>query len=61
MFWVTDTERVIDDQHTQPYSMTVEKWKEWEKVMESLNERGWTYHGMSAYARKTRTSVLNRY
>ena len=29
--------------------------------MESLNDRGWTYHGMSANARKTTKSVLNRY
>ena len=29
--------------------------------MEFLNERRWTYHGMSAYARKTRTSILNKY
>ena len=61
MFWVTDTERVADDQHTQPYSVTMETWKERQEVMESLNDRGWTYHGTSAYARKTSTSVLNRY
>ena len=61
MFWVTDSERVIDDRPTQPYSMTMEKWKERKEVMEFLNGRGWTYHGMSAYARKTRTSVLNRH
>ena len=38
----------------------MEKWKERKEVMEFLNDRGWTYHGMSAYARNTRTSVLDR-
>ena len=60
MLWVTDTERVIDDQHHQPYSMTLEKWKARKEVVESLNDRSWAYHGMSAYARKTRRSELNR-
>ena len=50
---------MIDDQPTQPYSITMEKWKERKEKMEFLNDRGWTYHGMSACARKTRTSVLN--
>ena len=27
--------------------------------MEYPNDKGWTYHSISAYARKTRTSVLN--
>ena len=61
MFWVADSEGVIDDQPTQPYSMTMEKWKERKKVMEFLNGGRSTYHGKSAYARKTRPSVLNRY
>ena len=61
MFWVTYSERVVDDQPTQPYSKTMEKWKERKDLMGFLNDGGWTYHGMSAYARKTRTSVLNRY
>ena len=28
MFWVTDSERVIDDHPTQPISMKVEMWRE---------------------------------
>ena len=52
---------MIDDQPTEPYSMTMEKWKEMKDVMEFLNDRTWLYHEMSAYAMKIRTSVLNRY
>ena len=55
MLWVTDLERVIDDHPTQPYSMTMEKGKERKDVMEFLND------GMSAYAVKIRTSVLNSF
>ena len=29
--------------------------------MEYLNDRTWPYHGMSAYAMKIRTSVLNKF
>ena len=54
-------ESVIDEQHYRPYSVTVEKWKERKEVMESLNDRGWAHQGMSAYAGKTRRSVLNRH
>ena len=61
MFWVTDTERVIRDQHNQPCSLTMDKWKERKEEVESLNDRGWAHQGMSAYAGKNRTSVLNRY
>ena len=47
---------------TQPNSMTVEKPKE-RKRSDGISE--WTgfapYHGMSAYAMKIRTSVLNRF
>ena len=60
MFWVTDSEKVIDDHPNQPNS-TMQKWKGRKDLMEYLNDRGWTHHGMSAYARKARTSVLNRY
>ena len=52
-------ERVIDNHPTQPYSMTMEKWKERKDLMEYLNDRTWPYHGMSAYAMKMWTSVLN--
>ena len=41
--------------------MTLEKCKARKEVMESLNDRSGANHGMSAYARKTRRSVLNRY
>ena len=61
MFWVTDTERVIGDQHNQSCSLTMDEWKKRKEETESLNDRGWTHQGMSAYARKNRTSVLNRY
>ena len=29
--------------------------------MEYVNDRTWLYHGMSGYAMKIRTSVLNRF
>ena len=61
MFWVTDSERVTDDHPTQQDSMTMEKWKEKKDLMEYLNDRTWPNHGMSAYAMKIRTSVLNRF
>ena len=61
MFWVTDTERVIGDQHNQPCSLTMDHWKERKEEMESFNDRGWAHQGGSAYAGKNRTSVLNRY
>ena len=35
--------------------------KERKEEMESLNDRGWAHQGMSAYAGKNRTSVLNGY
>ena len=41
--------------------MTLEKCKARKEVMESLNDRSGANHGMSAYARKIRRSVLNRY
>ena len=41
--------------------MTMEKWKGRKEVMEFLSDTGWTYHGMSAHARKTRTPELNKY
>ena len=44
--------RVIDDQPNQPYSMTMESCDERKEVMEFKYDRGWTYHGMSAYAWK---------
>ena len=37
-FWVTDSERVIDDHHTQPISMAMEKWKV-KKVVDGILER----------------------
>ena len=61
MFWVTDSESVIDDHPTQPNSMILEKWKQRKDLMEYLDDRGWTYHGMIACARKTRTSVLKNF
>ena len=61
MFWVTDSERVIDDHLTQPNSMTMGKWKERKDLMEYLNDRTWSNHDMSAFAMKIRTSVLNRF
>ena len=61
MFWVTDSERVIDDHPTRPNTVTLEKWKERKDQMEYLNGRTWPYHGMNAYAMKIRTSVLNRF
>ena len=60
MFWVTDSERVIDFHSTQPNSMTMEKWKERKDSIEYLNDRTWRYHGMNAYAMKIRSSVLTR-
>ena len=41
--------------------MTLEKWKERKDQMEYLNDRTWPYHGMSPYAMKIRTSVLNKF
>ena len=41
--------------------MTMEKWKERKDLMEYLNDRTWPYHGMSVYAMKIRSSVLNRF
>ena len=61
MFWVTDSERVIDDHPTRPNSMTLEKWKERKDKMEYLNDKTLPYHGMSPYAMKIRTSVLNKF
>ena len=61
MFWITDSERVIDDHPTQPNSMTLEKWKERKDLMEFLNDRTWPYRSMNAYAMKIRTSVLNKF
>ena len=37
MFWVTDSERVIDDHPTQPNSMAMEKWKV-RKVVDGILE-----------------------
>ena len=37
MFMVADSDRVIDDQPTRPYSMTKVKWKEkgrWDGILE---------------------------
>ena len=61
MFWVTDSERVIDDHPTQPNSKTMEKWKERKELMEYLNDKIWPYHGMSVCAMKIWTTVLNRF
>ena len=61
MFWVTTSERVIDDHSTQADSTTIEKsGKERKDMMDFLNDRTWSYHSMSAYAMKIRTSVLNK-
>ena len=61
MFWVADSERVIDDHPTRPSTMTLEKWKERKDQMAYLNDRTWPYHGLSPYAMKVRTSVLNKF
>ena len=61
MFWVTDSERVIDDHPTRPGTMTLEKWKERQDQMEYSIDRTWPYHGMSRHAMKVRASVLNKF
>ena len=55
MFGVTNSERVIDDHSTQTFSITKEKWKERNDLMEYLNDRLLPYHVMSVYAMKIRT------
>ena len=61
MFWVTDSERMIDDHPTQPISMTAETWTERKDSMEYSNGVTWRYHGVNGYALKTRSSVLHRF
>ena len=61
MFWVTDSERVIDDHPTQPITMTAETWKDRKDSMEYSNGRTWHYHGVNGYALRTRSSVLHRF
>ena len=39
----------------------MEKWKEMQDLVDSQNDRTWPYHGMSPYAMKIRTSVLNKF
>ena len=61
MFWVTDSEKVIEDHPARPSTMTLEKWKEMKDQMEYSNDRTWPYHGMSPYAIMGRGSVLNKF
>ena len=59
---MTDSERVIDDDHTRPSTIKLEKLKDQMKdQMEYFfNERTWPYQGTSPDALKMRTSVLNK-
>ena len=61
MFWVTDSERVIDDHPAWPSTMTLEKRKEMKDQMAYLDDRTWQYHGVSPYAIKVRASMLNKF
>ena len=61
MFSVKDSERVTDDHPTRPNHMTLEEWRKRKDQMDYLNDRTWPYHGMSLYAMKKRTSVLNKF
>ena len=45
----------------QPYTVTIETWKERKESMEHLNDRTWCYHGMNADVMKIRSSVLNSF
>ena len=61
MFWLTDSERMIDDHLSQPITVTAETWKEKKDSMEYSNYRTWHYHGMNDYALRTRSSVLHKF
>ena len=61
MFWVTNSEGVIDDHPTQPISMTAETWKEKKDSMEYLNDRTWRFHAITDYVLRTGSSVLHRF
>ena len=61
MFWVTDSERMVDDHPTQMILLKSETWKERKDSTESSNVRTWRYHGMNDYALRTRSSVLHRF
>ena len=39
MFWVTDSERVIDDHPNRPSTMKLEKWKEMKDQMGCATQR----------------------
>ena len=55
MFWVTYSERVIDDHPIQPITMTAETWKARKDSMEYSNGRTWHYHGMNDCALRRRS------
>ena len=61
MFWVKDSERMIDDHPTQPIPMNAETWKEKKDSMEQVNGRTWHYHGMNQQAMRTRACVLEKF
>ena len=59
--FVTFSGSRIDDYCTQPYSMTMEKWRERKDVMEFLHISTRLYHDMSVCVMKIRSSVLNKF
>ena len=61
MFWVMDSEMVIDDHSNERATMTGETWKEREDSMEFMIGRTWLYHCMNDYALRTTSSVLHRF
>ena len=62
MFWVTDSERVIDDHPTRPSTIKNGKVEEGDERSDGIFKcRTWPCHGMSPHAMEVRASVLNKF
>ena len=61
MFWVMDSDMVIDDHPNEPVLMTAGTWKDRKGPMEFMTGRTWHYHSMNDYALRWRSSVLHRF
>ena len=59
MFWVMDSEMVIDDRPHEPVLMTAGTWKDRKDSVEFMTGMSSHYHGMDDYALRMRSSVLH--